>query len=256
MNRLKQLFQKKEKILSIYFTAGYPHLKSSEETIIELEKNGVDLIEVGIPFSDPLADGAIIQKSSEIALKNGMSLEFLLKELDGLRDHVKIPLVLMGYFNSVMQFGIEKLFKKMNEIGLDGIILPDMPLEVYESELKTLFEKYQIHGIFLITPSTSEKRIRRIDKISKSFIYMVSSASTTGVRESYDDKSVDYFKRIKSMSLKAPILTGFGISSKQHFDQVCEYSDGGIIGSAFIKSFKEEVPIKQSISSFVSSVKK
>ena len=256
MKRLNQLFQKNEKILSIYFTAGYPHLNSSKEIIIELEKNGVDLIEIGIPYSDPLADGPIIQKSSQIALENGMSLEFLLHELKDIRAEVDIPLVLMGYFNSVMQFGIEQLFKRMNEIGLDGIILPDMLIEVYEKEFCELFEEYDIKSIFLITPSTPEDRIRRIDKMSKSFIYMVSSASTTGVRETYDDNSLAYFKRIKSMNLKAPILTGFGISSKQHFDQVCEYSDGGIIGSGFIKSFKKEVPIQQSISSFVSSVKK
>ena len=199
-NRINQLFETKQNnILSVYFTAGFPRLGDTAEIITLLEKNGADVIEIGIPFSDPTADGPTIQRSSEIALKNGMSLQLLFNQLKSIRESVKIPLLLMGYFNPVMQFGVAEFCRKCNQAGIDGVILPDLPLEEYLENYKENFEENNLHNILLVTPQTPEVRIRQIDEISKSFIYMVSSASTTGAGKKVEDFRKDYFERIQKI---------------------------------------------------------
>ncbi|MEW2919855.1 tryptophan synthase subunit alpha [Muricauda sp. ANG21] len=235
MNRIKQKLQEDGKLLSIYFTAGYPQLNDTVKIIQDLEKSGVDFIEVGLPFSDPLADGPTIQESSTVALKNGMHTELLFEQLKDIRKTVSIPLILMGYFNPVLQYGVEKFCQKCQEIGIDGLILPDLPLDVYLDEYEAIFKKYGLINVFLITPQTSEDRIRTIDAASEGFIYMVSSASTTGTKEGFGDEQAAYFKRIAAMNLNNLQIVGFGISNAQTFQQATEKAKGAIIGSAFIK---------------------
>ncbi|GET32977.1 tryptophan synthase alpha chain [Prolixibacter bellariivorans] len=255
-NRINQLFKEKQNnILSVYFTAGYPKLQDTEEVIIELEKSGADLIEIGIPFSDPVADGPTIQKSSDKALKNGMSMKLLFGQLKDIRQKVKLPLVLMGYFNNVLQYGVEEFCRKANEIGIDGIILPDLPLEVYEHEYRTYFEQNNLRNIFLITPQTHDERIRKIDELSNGFIYMVSSSSTTGAKSSVTQHQEAYFKRIQEMNLKNPRLIGFGISNNTTFVNSCRYSNGAIVGSAFIKALSNEGSISQNVKKFVDFIR-
>lgn len=254
-NRINQLFEtKKENILSVYFTAGHPNLNDTVEIIQQLEKNGVDLIEIGMPFSDPTADGPTIQRSSETALKNGMSLKLLFEQLKDIRKTVKIPLILMGYINPVYQFGVEEFCEKCAETGIDGLILPDLPLDEYEAFYKPIFEKYNLHNILLITPQTSENRIRQIDEASTGFIYMVSSSSTTGSGKKVEDFQREYFERIQAMKLKNPRLIGFGISDRATFENACKYASGAIIGSAFVKSFSEKLTPEESISSFINQI--
>lgn len=254
-NRINQLFEtKKENILSVYFTAGFPNLNDTVEIIQQLEKNGVDLIEIGIPFSDPTADGPTIQHTSEVALKNGMSLKLLFEQLQEIRKSVNIPLILMGYFNPVLQFGVEEFCKKCNEMGIDGTILPDLPLDEFEENYKATFRRNNLHNILLITPQTSEKRIRQIDEATGGFIYMVSSSSTTGAGKKVEDFQQDYFERIQQMNLKNPRLIGFGISDHTTFANACKYASGAIIGSAFVKSVDGKKPLKESISSFVEQI--
>ena len=257
MNRINQLFKTKpDNILSVYFTAGYPQLNDTAEIIRELEKNGVDLIEIGIPFSDPTADGPTIQKSSETALKNGMSLNQLFEQLKDIRETVKIPLILMGYINPVYQYGIERFCEKCAEIGIDGTILPDLPLDEYETEYKTFFEKNKLHNILLITPQTSEERIRQIDEASEGFIYMVSSSSTTGAGKKVEDFHKDYFEKIQQMQLKNPRLIGFGISDHATFNNACNYANGAIIGSAFVNAIAASDNLATDIAGFVNSIRK
>ena len=254
-NRINQLFDsKKENILSVYFTAGFPNLNDTVQIIQELEKNGVDLIEIGMPFSDPTADGPTIQHSSEVALKNGMSVKLLFEQLREIRSLVNIPLILMGYFNPVLQFGVEEFCKKCNEVGIDGTILPDLPLDEFEENYKDIFIKNNLHNILLITPQTSEKRVRQIDDVTTGFIYMVSSSATTGAGKKVEDFHADYFERIQQMNLKNPRLIGFGISDHATFANACKYANGAIIGSAFVKSFDEELTIEVSISLFVNRI--
>ncbi len=254
-NRINQLFEtKKENILSVYFTAGHPNLNDTVEIIQQLEKNGVDLIEIGMPFSDPTADGPTIQRSSETALKNGMSLKLLFEQLKNIRETVKIPLILMGYINPVYQFGIEKFCEKCAETGIDGLILPDLPLDEYEAFYKPVFEKYNLHNILLITPQTSENRIRQIDEASAGFIYMVSSSSTTGSGKKVEDFQREYFDRIKSMNLKNPRIIGFGISDRATFENACKYASGAIIGSAFVKAIDSGNEIQEAVSQFVKQI--
>lgn len=256
MNRIQNLFHtSNQKILSVYFTAGHPEPESAVQIISELEKQGVNLIEIGIPFSDPLADGPVIQQSSQKALENGMSLKKLLNELKNIRQDVKIPLLLMGYFNTVLQFGVEAFCKQIAEIGIDGVILPDMPLEVYEEAYQAIFEKYGITPVFLVTPGTSEERIRKTESLSNGFIYMVSSASTTGTKSGFNAGSISYFKRIADMQLKVPVLTGFGISNKTTFEQATQYSAGAIIGSAFVKTLEGKGSLKERIATFIDTLK-
>jgi tryptophan synthase alpha chain len=234
-NRINQKLQENKKLLSIYFTAGYPNIDDTVSIIQNLEKSGVDMIEIGLPFSDPLADGPTIQASSTAALKHGMTTEKLFKQLKNIRQSVSIPLIIMGYFNPVLQYGVEAFCKKCQDIGIDGLIIPDLPADIYDKHYKTTFEKYGLINIFLITPQTSEKRIHYIDSISNGFIYMVSSASTTGAQTDFDSIQTDYFKRIANMQFRNPQIVGFGISNNKTFNQATAYSKGAIIGSAFIK---------------------
>ncbi len=251
-NRINQLFEKKNKnILSVYFTAGFPNLNDTVEIIQQLEKNGVDLIEIGMPFSDPTADGPTIQRSSEVALKNGMSVNLLFEQLKTIRESVSIPLVLMGYFNPVFQFGVERFCQKCKEIGIDGTILPDLPLDEFETQYKTIFEENNLHNILLITPQTSEARINQIDEASSGFIYMVSSSATTGAGKKVEDFQKDYFEKVQNMNLKNPTVIGFGISDNATFSNACKYANGAIIGSAFVSSFQAELKLEDSISKFV-----
>jgi len=249
MNRIKELFERKQKdILSIYFTAGFPHLNDTVDVIKELQANGIDLIEVGIPFSDPMADGPTIQESGSIALKNGMTLRKLFEQLENIRKDVHIPLIMMGYLNPIMQYGFENFCIKCKEIGLDGAIIPDLPFNDYLQEYKPIAEKYDIKIVMLITPETSEERIRLIDEHTDSFIYMVSSAATTGAQKSFDEQKKAYFKKINSMNLRNPRLIGFGISNKDTLQAAQDNSSGAIIGSKFITLLKDNQTIKEAVS--------
>ncbi len=254
-NRINQLFEKKQNnIFSVYFTAGYPDLNDTVPTIQLLEQNGADLIEIGMPFSDPVADGPVIQQSSTVALKNGMSIKKLFEQLASIRESVNIPLILMGYVNPVMQYGVEAFCRKCQEVGIDGLIIPDLPLTVYQEEYQALFEKYELHNILLITPQTSDERIRDIDNASSGFIYMVSSSSTTGIKNKASDFHVDYFERVNQLDLKNPRLIGFGISNRETFDNACKYAAGAIIGSAFVKALDQKLTLEERISGFVKTV--
>ena len=235
MNRINKKLQGDKKLLSIYFTAGYPNLEDTVPIIHELEEAGVDMIEIGLPFSDPLADGPTIQESSTAALKNGMTTEKLFEQLTGIRKTVSVPLIIMGYFNPVLQYGVEAFCAKCQEIGIDGLILPDLPFDVYEEEYRGLFEKHGLNMTFLITPQTSDERIRQLDKASNGFIYMVSSASTTGAKSGFGREQQEYFERIASLKLANPQIVGFGISNAETFQAATENAKGAIIGSAFIK---------------------
>ncbi|MDZ7613225.1 MAG: tryptophan synthase subunit alpha [Flavobacteriaceae bacterium] len=244
MNRINQKLTEDKKLLSIYFTAGFPALEDTVPIIKKLEKCGVDMIEIGLPFSDPLADGPVIQQSSTQALKNGMTSAKLFEQLNGIRSEVKIPLIIMGYFNPILQYGVEAFCKKCSEIGIDGLIIPDLPVDVFHEKYRSIFEKQNLINVFLITPQTTDERIRYIDTISKGFIYMVSSASTTGAKKSFGDQQEDYFKRIASMRLSSEQIVGFGISNKETYLQVTKYAKGGIIGSAFV-NFLSEHPVEE-----------
>ncbi|MCL9808878.1 tryptophan synthase subunit alpha [Flavobacterium luminosum] len=239
MNRINIKLQEDKKILSIYFTAGYPNLNDTVSIIQKLEKSGVDMIEIGLPFSDPLADGPTIQESSSKALENGMTTKLLFEQLAHIRETVQIPLIIMGYFNPILQFGMEKFCEQCAQIGIDGLIIPDLPLEIFEQQYQSLFEKYNLKNIRLITPQTSEERIRKIDALSDSFIYMVSSSSTTGGQSSFGESQQNYFNRITQMQLKNPQIIGFGISNQETFSQATKQQKGGIIGSAFIQHLNQ-----------------
>lgn len=248
MNRITQLFDTKQKnILSIYFTAGFPHLEDTVEIIQKLEKNGIDLIEIGIPFSDPMADGPTIQASSMQALKNGMTLKKLFDQLQDVRQSVSIPLVIMGYLNPIMQYGFESFCADCQKVGIDGAIIPDLPFDDYIKDYKPIADKYSIKITMLITPETSEKRIRLIDEHTDGFIYMVSSASTTGAQTNFDDKKQDYFRKINAMNLRNPRLIGFGISNKSTLDAAMLNASGAIIGSKFITLLKDNKTIDAAI---------
>jgi len=239
MNRIKEKLQENKKLLSIYFTAGYPALNDTVSIIQSLENSGVDMIEIGLPFSDPLADGPTIQASSTQALKNGMSTEVLFNQIKDIRKTVSIPLIIMGYFNPILQYGVEDFCIKCKEIGIDGLIIPDLPVDVYHDNYKSVFEKYGLINVFLITPQTSDERIRYIDSVSNGFIYMVSSASVTGSQAGFGEEQTSYFKRIAELNLKNPQIIGFGISDNKTFTQATSYAKGAIIGSAFIKYISE-----------------
>lgn len=235
MNRINQKLEEDKKLLSIYFTAGYPNINDTVSIIQNLEKSNVDMIEIGLPFSDPLADGPTIQDSSTKALRNGMTSELLFKQIRDIRETVSIPLIIMGYFNPMLQYGVEAFCKKCQEVGVDGLIIPDLPVDVYHKEYKSTFEKYGLINVFLITPQTSDERIRYIDSVSDGFIYMVSSASTTGAKTGFGNEQDVYFDRIAKMNLKNPQIVGFGISNNETFTQATKQAKGAIIGSAFIK---------------------
>lgn len=246
MNRINKLFQdKKSGILSIYFCAGHPTLDSTVPTLQALQANGVDLCEIGVPFSDPMADGPVIQSAATQALKNGMTLHKLFDQLQDVRKTVQIPLILMGYLNVFYQYGFEEVCKKCNEVGVDGFIIPDLPFDVYEQDYKAIAERYGLRMIMLITPETSEERIRQIDNLTDGFIYEVSTNATTGAQAAYSPETVDYFARIQKMNLKNPTLVGFGISNRATMDAVQQHAAGGIIGSRFVKLAEQhQDPVK------------
>jgi tryptophan synthase alpha chain len=235
MNRINKKINEDKKLLSIYFTAGYPNINDTVTVIENLEKSGVDMIEIGLPFSDPLADGPTIQASSTKALHNGMTSDVLFKQLKDVRKSVSIPLIIMGYFNPMLQYGVEEFCKKCQEVGIDGLIIPDLPVDVYHDNYQAIFEKYGLINVFLITPQTSDERIKYIDSVSNGFIYMVSSASVTGSQSGFGDIQTDYFKRIANMKLENPQIVGFGISDNETFAQATKHAKGAIIGSAFVK---------------------
>jgi len=253
MNRIQTKLQEDQKLLSIYFTAGYPQLNDTVKTIKLLEEAGVGMIEIGLPFSDPLADGPTIQASSTQALKNGMTTQFLFEQLKDIRKTVSIPLIIMGYFNPVLQYGVDAFCAKCEEIGIDGLILPDLPLSEYKEHYQLIFEKHNLLNTFLITPQTSEPRIREIDAVSNGFIYMVSSASTTGAKSTFGNDQTDYFNRIASMELQNPQIVGFGISNKETFKTATKTTRGAIIGSAFIKMLSAEG--LRGIGNFIKSIR-
>lgn len=254
-NRIDDLFREKDKnILSVYFTAGYPNLGDTATIIRLLEENGADLIEVGMPFSDPTADGPTIQASSDQALKNGMTLEILFEQLSDIRSHVKIPLVLMGYINPVLQYGVEKFCRQCSRTGIDGIILPDLPPDEFSLNYQEVFKANNLHNIYLITPQTPDSRILEIDRLSTGFIYMVSSSSTTGAGKKVSDFSREYFSRVKNLKLQHPQVIGFGISDRETFENACQYAHGAIIGSAFVKALQQPDPLEVIISRFVAGI--
>lgn len=254
MNSLTSLLEKKSSnVLSIYFTSGFPELNDTTKVIQELGKAGVDFIEVGLPYSDPLADGPTIQRSSQKALANGINLDIVFEQLLGIKGTNKTPLILMGYLNQLLQYGEEQFCKKVVACGIDTIILPDLPMIEYENHYRALFDRYGINNVFLITPQTSEERIRKIDSLTQCFIYMVASSSITGARGEISEEQLDYFKRIKAMNLKSTLIIGFGISNSNTFSKACEYANGAIIGSAFI-NFLEENGIK-AIPEFIKAIR-
>jgi tryptophan synthase alpha chain len=256
MNRLERLFsQKRENILNIYFTAGYPGLEDTVPLIRALDEAGADLIEVGMPYSDPLADGPTIQESGQAAIRNGMSIPKLFEQLKEVRQYTDIPLVLMGYFNPVMQYGEQRFFEHCAEAGIDGLILPDLPIYEYEHFYKAQIEGAGLQISFLITPQTSVERIHKIDDLSTGFVYMVSDASITGAKSGIAPEQIAYFERIKHMGLRSPRLIGFGISSHDAFSTACQYANGAIIGSAFIRALKADQDIRETVHHFVNSIR-
>ncbi len=241
MNRLQKLFQeKKENILSIYYTAGYPELDATVKIAEKLQEAGADFLEIGFPYSDPVADGPVIQASSQAALENGMTLKVLFEQLKDLRKTVHIPILLMGYVNPMLQYGIKAFCEKAKEVGVDGVIVPDLPMYEYEELYKDDFINNGLSNIFLVTPQTSDERIRKIDSLSNGFIYLLSSASTTGKELNVSDKITAYYERVRALKLKNPIVIGFGISDKTSFERASKYTNGAIIGSAFVKTLKDK----------------
>ncbi|KKX52265.1 tryptophan synthase subunit alpha [Sphingobacterium sp. IITKGP-BTPF85] len=241
-------------LLSIYYTAGYPTLDSTVTIAKKLEESGADFLEIGFPYSDPVADGPTIQHSSEVALKNGMTVEILFEQLKELRKHVTIPVFLMGYVNPLLQYGVERFCADCKKVGIDGIIVPDLPMYEYEELYKDTFEKNDVANIFIVTPQTSEERIRKIDKLSNSFIYLLSSNATTGTELNVGDTTTAYFQRIKDMQLENPIAIGFGISNKQSFEQATSFATGAIIGTAFMKLLTKDNYLDE-IPNFIKSIK-
>lgn len=253
MNKIQELFSKKEHILSIYFTAGFPGLNDTGKILSALQAHGADMIEIGMPYSDPLADGPVIQNSSMKALQNGMSIQLLFKQLQEYTEPMDVPLILMGYLNPVLQYGFEKFCIAAKNTGISGIILPDLPIAEYETEYKKILEENELSFIFLITPETSEERIKKIDSLSNGFIYAVSSSSITG-RDTNMEAQKDYFQRIKNMNLKNKALIGFGIKDRHTFRQANEYAAGAIIGTAYIKAIENTNHIENATQQFINSI--
>ena len=254
MNRLDQLFAAKQhNVLNIYCTAGYPKLNSTTEVLAALQTNGADLIEIGMPYSDPLADGEVIQQSSSVALQNGMTLEILFEQLSTVRQTIHVHIVLMGYMNPIMQFGIEKFCAKAQEVGVDGFILPDLPMYEFETIYKPLFEAHKLKFIFLVTPETAAERVVKIDQLCSGFLYAVSSSSTTGKNKAIEGQE-GYFKKLQDMHLKNPVLVGFGIKDKATFTSACKHTNGAIIGSAYIKALENTDNIAQTTKEFLNNI--
>lgn len=252
MNKIDELFnRKKNRIISIFFTAGYPELNSTGEILLSLQDQGVDMVEIGMPYSDPVADGPVIQESSQQALENGMTLELLFKQLKELMPNIHIPVILMGYINPVMKMGFETFCKKASEVGVSGLILPDLPPELSVTEYQPLLDKYELKNIFLISPQTKESRVRFIDKHTGGFIYMVSSPSVTGSQLEKSEAIQSYFDNISKMNLQHAGMVGFGISTPEQFDFVSQNARGGIIGSAYLKQLKSADNISQLTEKFI-----
>ncbi|MFD1165460.1 tryptophan synthase subunit alpha [Sphingobacterium daejeonense] len=241
-------------LLSIYFTAGYPQIDSTIEIAAALEKAGADFLEIGFPYSDPVADGPTIQHSSEVALKNGMTLNVLFDQLKELRNRVSIPVFLMGYVNPVIQFGVENFCKACKEVGVNGTIIPDLPMYEYEDLYQGIFEENNVSNVFLVTPQTSSERVKKIDSLSTSFIYLLSSNATTGTKLDVQEQSESYFKRIKDMDLRNPLIIGFGIHNRDTFGKATQYANGAIVGTAFVKLLAEENYLEK-IPDFISAIK-
>jgi tryptophan synthase alpha chain len=256
MNRIDKLFRtKRQNILSIYFTAGFPTLTDTLPTIKELDKAGADMIEIGMPFSDPVADGPVIQQSNEKALSNGMTVKLLFEQLARVREKTELPLILMGYINPFFKFGMENFLNKCHMTGIDGIIIPDLPVEEYRVSYEALFEKYNIFNIFLISPQTPDERITYLDSISKGFLYMVSTAATTGAKSNFDAAQISYFKKVNDLNLKTPRLIGFGISNNETFIQACNFANGAIIGSSFIRFLDGNGTLPENVHEFIRQIK-
>ena len=254
MSRIREILERKQKsILNVYCTAGYPHAESTVEIMKALQQGGADIIELGMPYSDPLADGPVIQHSSSVALANGMTIKKLFEQLENFRTEVSLPVVLMGYMNPVLQYGFEKFCADAAAVGIDGLILPDLPEYEFETEYGAVIKKYNLDFIFLVTPETSEERVRKLDSLSGGFLYAVSSSSTTGGDNS-KAASEEYLLRLKGMGLKNPVLVGFGIKDKASFDSVCRIADGAIIGTSFIKALENSTDVNAATKNFLSSV--
>jgi len=254
MSRITELFdRKKQRILNVYCTAGFPELNSTLTIMQSLQENGVDLIELGMPYSDPLADGEVIQKSSSRALQNGMKMKVLFEQLTNMRETVSVPVILMGYMNPVLQYGFDRFCADAAACGVDGLILPDLPEYEFENEYGDIIKKYGLDFIFLITPETSADRIQKLDELSSGFLYAVSSSSTTGSNTNMSDVS-GYLKQLNSFSLKNPVLVGFGIKDKQTFDGACAYANGAIIGTAYIKALENATDIREATQTFLTNI--
>lgn len=255
-NRIDRLFKSKtQKVLSVFYTAGFPALEDTVSIARHLEEAGADLIEIGIPFSDPVADGPTIQASSKTAIDNGMRVKRLLEQVREIRKDVTLPIVLMGYLNPVLQYGVERFFREAAASGVDGLILPDLPLEEFHSEYKDLAQSLNLNVIFLVSPTTPEDRIRMIDELSSGFVYAVSSSGTTGARSGFSSDQEQYFQRLKSLNLKNPVLIGFGISDSSTFSKASEFASGAIVGSAFINLLKQSNNFEADILRFVKNLK-
>ena len=255
MGRIENLFQKKnQKVLNVYCTAGYPHLDSTTEVMQALQDNGANIIELGMPYSDPLADGPVIQQSSSVALANGMTIKKLFEQLKNFRKEISIPIILMGYMNPVLQYGFEKFCADASSVGIDGLILPDLPEHEFETEYGTTIKKYGLDFIFLVTPETSQQRIKKLDALSTGFLYAVSSSSTTGSDKNMTDVKA-YLQRLKSLQLKNPVLVGFGIKDKTSFKSACANANGAIIGTAYIKALAEPGNVTDITRKFLESIK-
>ncbi|MEA3461339.1 MAG: tryptophan synthase subunit alpha [Bacteroidota bacterium] len=258
MNRIDKLFSEKEgEILSVYLTAGYPGLNDTASLLKALQRHGADMVEIGIPFSDPLADGPVIQQSSQLALRNGMTLDLLFRQLKEIRNTLSIPLVLMGYLNPVLQMGMEPFLSKCRDTGIDGVIIPDLPPAEYEARYLELFRSYGIYHSLLVTPHTDDERIKRIAALSEGFLYLVADASTTGARDSVGDHQKDYFQRLSAMNLPIPGLIGFGISNRETFLTACKYARGAIIGSAFIRALgaQNSLTLDERVKGFIGEIR-
>jgi len=254
MNRIEELFKKKQtKILNVYCTAGFPRLKDTLTVMRALEKEGADVIELGMPYSDPLADGPVIQHSSTIALQNGMTIKKLFEQLLDFRKEISVPVLLMGYMNPILQYGFEKFCAEASAVGIDGLILPDLPEHEFETEYGAIIKKYGLNFVFLVTPETSEERVKKLDALSTGFLYAVSSSSTTGKDKNMNDVK-GYLQKLKNLKLKNPVFVGFGIKDKQTFETACENANGAFIGTAFIKALENDNDVERATKKFVNEI--